>query len=160
SYFAGLQAGYNWVLPSRLLLGVEADISFPNTIAGNRTLAAPGFGGFNFGENVEILGTLRARVGQVFSGPPIPGLPVDHWLAYATGGFAWSYDQFTRTQIVGMPPLGLMPGTVETMRRLRAGGAAGVGVEVPLAGGWTGRLEYLFTGFAPHALTFPLSGER
>ena len=29
SYFAGLQAGYNVVLPNRLLLGIEADVSFP-----------------------------------------------------------------------------------------------------------------------------------
>src|SRR5271154_3342679 len=30
SLYGGLQAGYNYVLPSRLLLGLEADISFPN----------------------------------------------------------------------------------------------------------------------------------
>ena len=33
-YFARLQASHNNLLPSRLLLGIEADISFPNTIAG------------------------------------------------------------------------------------------------------------------------------
>ena len=30
SFFAGFQGGYNFMLPSRLLLGVEADASFPN----------------------------------------------------------------------------------------------------------------------------------
>ena len=30
SLYGGVQAGYNYVLPSRLLLGVEADITFPN----------------------------------------------------------------------------------------------------------------------------------
>ena len=30
SLFGGLQFGYNYVLPSRLLLGIEGDISFPN----------------------------------------------------------------------------------------------------------------------------------
>src|SRR5437016_4873646 len=30
SLYGGLQMGYNYVLPSRLLLGAEADISFPN----------------------------------------------------------------------------------------------------------------------------------
>ena len=29
SLYGGLQAGYNYVLPSRLLLGVEGDITFP-----------------------------------------------------------------------------------------------------------------------------------
>ena len=30
SMFGGLQAGYNWVVPSRWLFGVEADLSFAN----------------------------------------------------------------------------------------------------------------------------------
>ena len=30
SLYGGVQGGYNYVLPSRLLLGVEADITFPN----------------------------------------------------------------------------------------------------------------------------------
>ena len=30
SLYGGVQAGYNYVLPSRLLLGAEADITFPN----------------------------------------------------------------------------------------------------------------------------------
>ena len=31
SYFIGLQGGYNYVFPSRLMLGVEADVSAPNS---------------------------------------------------------------------------------------------------------------------------------
>src|SRR6266568_8937625 len=34
SYFAGLQAGYSYMLPSRLVVGLEADVSFPNLIGG------------------------------------------------------------------------------------------------------------------------------
>ncbi len=30
SLFGGMQFGYNYLLPSRLLLGIEGDISFPN----------------------------------------------------------------------------------------------------------------------------------
>jgi high affinity Mn2+ porin len=30
SLFGGVQGGYNYVLPSRLFLGAEADITFPN----------------------------------------------------------------------------------------------------------------------------------
>src|SRR5262249_9311728 len=33
SLTAGLQGGYNYVLPSRLLLGIEADASFPNHLS-------------------------------------------------------------------------------------------------------------------------------
>src|SRR5712691_1507865 len=32
SYFGGLQAGYNYLFPSRLVLGAEADVIFPNSI--------------------------------------------------------------------------------------------------------------------------------
>src|SRR6201999_4593838 len=31
SYFVGMQAGYNYMLPSRYLVGFEADFSAPNT---------------------------------------------------------------------------------------------------------------------------------
>ena len=33
SYLLGLQAGYNFMLSSRVVLGVEADVSFPNVTA-------------------------------------------------------------------------------------------------------------------------------
>jgi len=32
SYFGGFQAGYNYMLPSRVILGLEGDVSFPNSI--------------------------------------------------------------------------------------------------------------------------------
>src|SRR5271156_790707 len=34
SDFLGLQTGYNYMFPSRLLLGVEADVSFPSVLGG------------------------------------------------------------------------------------------------------------------------------
>src|SRR5580693_9045818 len=89
SYFAGFQGGYNYLLPSRLLLGVEADIGFPNTLGGAATFTTPATGTTSYAEQVEMSGTLRGRIGYA------PG----NWLFYATGGFAWTYDQFTRTQI-------------------------------------------------------------
>ena len=41
SYFVGFQGGYNYLLPSRLLLGVEADIAFPNTLGAWRRSHRP-----------------------------------------------------------------------------------------------------------------------
>ena len=41
SYAEGFQAGYNYMLPSRWLVGVEADVSFPNTVGGTATVASP-----------------------------------------------------------------------------------------------------------------------
>ncbi len=41
SYLVGLQAGYTYMLPSGMVLGAEADVSFPNEIGGSRLLASP-----------------------------------------------------------------------------------------------------------------------
>ena len=43
SYFEGFQAGYNYMVPSRWLFGVEADVSFPSTITGSSTLSSSNF---------------------------------------------------------------------------------------------------------------------
>ncbi len=99
SYFAGFQGGYNYLLPSRVLLGVEADISFPNTFGGMATFASPATGTASYAERVEMSGTLRGRIGYA----PNLAHGAGNWLFYATGGFAWTYDQFTRTQIAGTP---------------------------------------------------------
>ena len=82
SYFAGFQAGYNYMTPSRWLFGVEADVSFPNTIAGTSTFTSASTGTASYAEQVEFSGTLRGRVGYA------PNLGTTHWLFYATGGFA------------------------------------------------------------------------
>ncbi|HWX84121.1 MAG TPA: carbohydrate porin [Xanthobacteraceae bacterium] len=147
SYFAGFQGGYNYLLPSRLLLGVEADASFPNTFGGTATFSTPVVGIASYAELVEMSGTLRGRIGYAPS----------NWFLYATAGFAWSYDQFTRTQIAGMPVGGTaVPGTVENLFMVpRLGGAVGVGIELGLTPNWAGRLEYLYTDYGARSVTFP-----
>jgi len=152
SYFAGFQAGYNYVLPSRLLLGIEADTSFPNTIAGTATISSPLIGMASYSEQVEFSGTLRGRIGYA------PG----HWLFYATGGFAWSYDQFTRTQLAGVPTGGTaQPGEVESLLMVpRVGGAVGAGIALALTPSWVARLEYLYTDYAWRSVNFPGGAQR
>jgi high affinity Mn2+ porin len=152
SYFAGLQAGYNYLLPSRLLLGIEADISFPNMFGGTAMLSSAATGLASYAEQVEMSGTLRGRIGYA------PG----NWLFYATGGFAWSYDQFTRSQIAGTPAGGTaIPGSAENLFMVpRVGGAAGAGVEVALTPNWAARLEYLYTGYASRSVSFPAGAAR
>src|SRR5262245_28548200 len=59
SYFAGLQAGYNVILPSRIVLGAEADISFPNAIQGSQTFYSASTGTAGFAELVQFFGTVR-----------------------------------------------------------------------------------------------------
>jgi high affinity Mn2+ porin len=152
SDFAGFQAGYNTLLPSRLLLGLETDVSFPSLIGGTATLSSASAGVASYAEQVEFSGTVRGRIGYA------PG----NWLFYATGGLAWSFDQFTRTQIGGVPVGGsAVPGTVETVFMApRVGGALGAGVEVALPSNWSARLEYLFTDYGTRSVTFPAGAQR
>jgi high affinity Mn2+ porin len=161
SYFLGLQAGYDRMLASRWVIGVEADVSFPSfsahTVGGAVTFSAPSTGLASYAEQAEFFGTLRGRIGYA------PNLgSAGNWLFYATGGLAWSYDQFTRTQLAGFPAGGTaVPGTVENLYMVpRLGGAVGAGVEVALTSNWTARLEYLFTDYATRSVFFPAGSQR
>ncbi|MDE2603349.1 MAG: outer membrane beta-barrel protein, partial [Bradyrhizobium sp.] len=146
SYFAGLQAGYNYVLPSHWLIGFEADISAPNTLAGSQTVSTPLDGQATYTDTVLQFGTARARLGYAF----------DRWLVYGTGGLAWTYDRLERTQLAG-GNIGL--GTTEAALLWRWGWTAGAGVEFPVAPGWTAKVEYLVTGFGAGRKLFPAAGQ-
>jgi hypothetical protein len=52
SYFEGLQAGYNRELPSGLVIGAQADVSFPNTLLGTQTITAAGLDVADYQEKV------------------------------------------------------------------------------------------------------------
>ncbi|HEX8828915.1 MAG TPA: outer membrane beta-barrel protein, partial [Xanthobacteraceae bacterium] len=136
SYLLGLQAGYNYMSPSRFVLGGEADVSFPNLLSGNQTISSPLIGLANYQDQVEMSGTVRGRIGYA------PG----NWLFYVTGGFAYSFDHLTRTQIDGVPVGGTAaPSTVENLFMVpRLGGVVGAGVEFALTPRWMARLEYLY----------------
>ena len=72
---------------SHLMLGFEADISFPNSdvlipfsVRGSQTITSPITGQVTYGEAVVYYGSVRARVGYAF----------DHFLLYGTAGLAWT----------------------------------------------------------------------
>ena len=142
SWFEGIQGGYNYVLPNRWLIGGEVDATFPSfqklptgvnpfgvSVGGTSNFTSPTLGAVSFTETVLSEGTVRARFGYA------PG----HWLFYATGGFAWAYDQQSLTQVA--------TGNTETPFLWRLGWTVGGGVEVPIAPHWTARLEYLFKDY-------------
>jgi high affinity Mn2+ porin len=148
SFFAGLQSGYNYVLPSRFVIGAEADASFPSienpegiSIGGTSTFYSP-MGPESYSETVLSSGTVRGRIGYA------PG----NWLIYATGGFAWTYDQLTLTQLV--------TGTTDMPFLWRLGWAAGAGVEVPVAPHWTASIQYLHTDYGQSNTLFANAGQR
>ena len=134
SFLGGLQGGYNVVLLSHLLVGIEADASFPDLVSGTSN-GVTNAGSAAFGDTMLYSGTLRGRFGYVLS---------NNWLVYGTAGFAWSYDQPNRTQLSS----GAMPaGTEEGALLWRLGWAAGAGIEIPVAPAWSVRAEYLYARF-------------
>jgi high affinity Mn2+ porin len=137
SLTGGVQLGYNYILPSRILLGIEADMSFPNFLAADpaawsrTTLVA------DTSEKIDYMGTLRGRFGYAFP----------HWMIYATGGFAWSQGRFLQN-----------PGVTDDIDKtlhLHSGWALGVGAEVAISSSWTARLEYLYLNFGYAEVLFP-----
>jgi high affinity Mn2+ porin len=149
SYFSGWQVGYNFMLPNRFVVGGEADVSFPAfpnlsgiSIGGTSTLVSPSAGAESYSENMLTFGTVRGRIGYA------PG----SWLFYATGGFAWAYDQANLTQI--------STGITDSPFLWRFGWAAGVGVEVAIDQRWSARLEYLYSGYGRSAASFTDLGQR
>ena len=148
SFFAGLQAGYDYMLPNRFVIGAETETSFPSiqnpdgiSIGGISTLSSPG-GPESYSETVLSSGTMRGRIGYA------PG----NWLLYATGGFAWTYDRLTLTQ--------LATGATDMPFLWRLGWAAGAGVEVPVAPHWTASIQYLYTDYGHSNVLFANAGQR
>ena len=63
SYLLGFQASYNYMLPSRVVLGVEADVSFPSVLGASQAIASPLIGQAIYRDEVQMSGTLRGRIG-------------------------------------------------------------------------------------------------
>jgi high affinity Mn2+ porin len=146
SYFGGLQIGYDFMLANRVVLGVQLDASFPGfprhgvSIGGTSIFSTPEIGLASYSETVLHSGTLRGRVGYAPA----------NWLFYATGGFAWTYNQLTLTQ--------LADDTTDSPFLWRLGWVAGLGVEWAFAPNWTVNLEYLYTKYGNSSVMFPNAG--
>src|SRR5262249_41291750 len=111
---AGCRGGYNYVLPSRFLLGVEADVSFPNWLAADDVAWFRTTPNTDIAEKIDYMATLRGRLGY----------PFHHWMAFATGCFAWSLGRFRQA-----------PGAVDDVDKalhLHRGWVAGAGAEVAI----------------------------
>jgi high affinity Mn2+ porin len=141
SLYGGGLIGYSVQLRSRLVLGGEADVSFPNFIEGDDLVSSRQTASGTFAERIDAVGRVRGRVGYAF----------DRWLLYGAGGFAWSAGRFTQS-----------PGTAKAeddRLHVRPGWTLGAGVAHAIAPGWTARLEYLYDRLGGASATFP-SGAR
>jgi len=137
SYFGGFQAGYNRMVRSRFLIGLETDAMFPNTISGRETFSSPPVGRASYQDTVLASGSVRGRLGYV----------LDPWLLYGTGGFAWTHDQLTRSQLA-------RTSTVDNAALWRPGWTLGAGIELPIGGQWSTTLGYQYSNFGRSHATF------
>ena len=110
----GVQAGYNVRLPSGLLFGVEADLTFPNYLISNSIVAVLATPASEVVEQLDYVGTVRGRLGYA-SGP----LAV---LCHRRLGLCRRAVHSTRRHI----------GDGEKHVNVRLGWAAGAGIEYAL----------------------------
>ena len=126
SFYGGALVGCAVQLRSRLVLGLEADVSFPNFRGDNDLVSSRQTSAGSVAERIDLLGRARGRLGYAF----------DRWLLYGAGGFAWSLGRFIQSS--GQPP------TENESLHFRPGWTMGAGVEFAFAPRWTTRFEYVY----------------
>jgi high affinity Mn2+ porin len=133
----GVHVGYNLVRATGLLVGAEADVSFPDFFEDGVVASRSGPSGANVTEKIDLVSSLRARVGYAASA----------WMLYGSGGLAVAEPRFFESQSGAADSA--------TVLRFRAGWIAGAGAELALSPGWTARLDYSYENFGKTAVVFP-----
>lgn len=140
--FGGLQAGYNFAVGQKGMLGIEVDVSATNM----RDEFMPFAPTVLTQDKIHGFGTARGRAGYV----------VDQALVYGTGGLAWGAFVNTRNQLIGSVN-NATPGTIERFPFTKLGWALGAGVEFALVQNWSLKVEYLYLDFGTKVLMRPLA---
>ena len=139
----GVQLGFDYMLPSRVVLGVAADISS----GGTKTTTISDPSGISANQTTVFdRETIRGRFGYA----------AENVLFYATGGFAWSNAQFVRTQLTGVLN-SATAGTDEAVNKGLMGRAGGGGIAYAFAQNWNVFAEYRYTSFGFRAFSLPFS---
>ncbi len=143
AFFGGVQAGYEHRFASRLMLGVELDMSFPSAEDLAQVLSYRGTANGTANEQLEYLATLRGRVGY----------DIGRWTPFATGGIAWASTRISRTD--------LTTGNEDAQpSNVRLGWVLGGGVDYRLDPRWSARAEYLYTNLGLGGFTFASAPAR
>lgn len=136
SVFGGFELGYDRQIFDRLLVGVQADISFPY-FADDGVAFSAQIAQRSLLQKIDDLSTARARIGLAFN----------RVLLFATGGVAWSQTRTTSTSSID--------GTTTTSLAWPMGWTVGGGAELAFAPEWSLQGEYLFArmsdGWGPFA---------
>jgi outer membrane immunogenic protein len=143
AWHGGAQIGFDYMLPSRFVLGVVTDIN--SGVRHTNTFVNPSVTIQSEGET-DVAGTFRGRAGYAF----------DTTLLYATAGGTWNVGHNTRTQIAGIVG-NAGPGTVETASTSHIGWTVGGGVDYAFARNWDVFAEYRYVGSPDVTVTFPIA---
>ena len=139
----GVQLGFDYMLSSRVVLGVAADISS----GGTKTTTVSDPSGISANQTTVFDSeTIRGRFGYA----------ADNVLFYATGGFAWSNAQFVRKQLTGALN-SATAGTDEAVNKGLMGWIAGGGIAYAFARNWNVFAEYRYTSFGSSSFSLPFS---
>jgi high affinity Mn2+ porin len=125
----GYQLGYNREFASHVVLGIEADATFP----GPEDTPAFARDPQPFNTTIDYVATIRGRVGYAF----------DRLLPYVTGGLA-----FGHTRIDINDPGGGSGEVLVRQGHYQAGWTAGLGLEYAVSGNWTAKAEYDYVELA------------
>jgi opacity protein-like surface antigen len=142
-WHGGIQLGYDYMLPSRVVIGIAGDVSS----GGRKTTTITDASGISTNQVTEFDSeTLRVRLGYA----------LDNLLLYGTGGLAWSSNQHIRTQLAGTLNLATA-GTDEAVNKYLSGWTAGGGLAFAFAPDWNVFAEYRYTSFGSSTIVLPFS---
>ncbi len=128
----GLHLGYNWLVSSALVLGLETDLTkLGHKKSGRQIVGAAGYG-MDF--DASWAGSAKLRV----------GLPFDRFLVFVSGGLSLAHQkaQFTyRDAATGQNTI------IAKHAKTSLGFAVGGGVEYAITHNVIGRAEYVYSDF-------------
>jgi len=143
-FAGGAQVGFNHQI-GMLVLGVEADITFPQSTDSVTFAPAPGVSA-EFQEEADFIGTVRGRVGAA----------VDNAFLYFTGGYAWG--QFDRTIILNPSfPTSSFDDT-STSSGYALGGGGELSLGTVMGAPMSAKVEYLYMDFGETTVATPTAG--
>ena len=118
--FGGVQIGYNWQMPSNIVLGVEAAVSYADIGDTIPDVLTPGE---SIDSDTDFVGTFRGRLGYA----------MDRFLPFVTGGLAVAQTEVSSSAI-GFSD-----------EKTLTGWTVGAGVEVAIDDTWSVSAEYIYT---------------
>ena len=143
NWHGGIQLGFDYMMPSRLLIGVAADVTSGGT---RTTTVTDAFGTSANQTTVFDSETVRGRFGYA----------LDNVLLYGTaGGRGRAISTSVRSSRARSTTA--TAGADEAVNKYLSGWTAGAGVSVAFAQNWNVFAEYRYTSFGSSTFTLPLS---